>query len=835
MRHLFSLIAVAASFCAAVPAFAQSIPAGQLEFFERNIRPVLVKECYGCHSKDAKEVEGGLLLDTREGIRKGGEIGPAVVPGNVGQSLLIKAIKQTDDNLQMPPDKKLSAEVIANFEHWVATGAADPRDGESVVVDKYQIDMQEGRKHWAYQTTKKVEAPQVKQGDWPRTDIDRFVLAALEAKELQPVGEADRRTLLRRLSFDLTGLPPTPAEAEAFSAASSSAALEEEVDRLLNSPRFGEKWARHWLDVARYAESTGKTVNFFYPQAWRYRDYVISALNNDKPYDQFIREQLAGDLMPSDDPRIEAERTIATGFLAIGPKTLNERNGLKFELDVVDEQIDVTTQAFLGITVACARCHDHKFDPIPQADYYAIAGIFRGTATFYGTVRYINAQRATPLITLSAESGVTTAASELSERERQRVEGQLQGVRASMRNNRDGLQQFFAMGRMALLQARLDAYNDDGTPKLLAMGVRDKPATSRSESRFGQRRAFGDFTYDGMRTIGDSPIYVRGEPDQPSEALVPRGTLQVIRSEPLDIPSASSGRLEFAEWIASRENPLTARVMANRVWLQLFGRGLVPTAGDFGMAGRPPSHPELLDHLAIRFMDDGWSVKKLIKYIVMSRAYQLSSTSYTAAMEIDPDNNLLWRMQPRRLDAESLRDAMLAVSEQLDEMPPAGSAVAQAGEGPVTSFGPSPALAAVNDARNRYRSIYLPIIRDNVPEALALFDASDPSLIAVSRERTTVPSQALFLLNNDFVMRAADAAAEKLLEKENAADRIHDSFVRFFGRPPTPDEQSGAIKFIDAYQMQLTKDSVPQSRQEREAWSVFCQSLFASAEFQYRE
>ena len=313
---------------------------------------------------------------------------------------MMSAIRHADDDLQMPPDKKLSEEVIADFKRWIEAGAIDPREGDATVKDKYKVDMDEARKHWAFLPPRKPTFPKVQQKTWANTEVDRFVLAGLENKGLIPVRDAERRTLLRRLTFDLTGLPPTPEEVTAFAGNKPTETLEEAIDRLLDSPRFGEKWARHWLDVARYAESTGKTVNFYYPQAWRYRDYVISAFNADKPYDDFIREQLAGDLMPADDPDVEAERLIATGFLALGPKTLNERSGLKYELDVVDEQIDVTSQAFLGITVACSRCHDHKFDPIPQSDYYAWAGIFRSTQTHYGTVRYINAQRATRLISL---------------------------------------------------------------------------------------------------------------------------------------------------------------------------------------------------------------------------------------------------------------------------------------------------------------------------------------------------------------------------------------------------------------------------------------------------
>jgi hypothetical protein len=812
----------------------KALPAEAAAFFEKKIRPVLVTECYRCHSTEQrKKVRGGLALDSREGIRKGGDNGPVIVPGSPARSRLVKALSHDDPELAMPPKKKISAAVVRDFEEWVRMGAPDPRSG--VKNASRELDIEQGRRHWAYQPPKKVAEPRVKNTAWPRSGVDRFILAALEAKGLTAVDDADRRTLLRRVTFDLTGLPPTPAEVEAFVADTSSSAFEKAVDHLLASPRFGEKWARHWLDVARYAESTGKTVNFNYPQAWRYRDYVIAAFNADKPYDQFIKEQLAGDLLKSDDPKVKAERLIATGFLAIGPKTLNERKGLQFELDLADEQIDVTMQAFLGTTAACARCHDHKFDPIPQKDYYALAGIFRSTETCYGTVRFINAQRIAPLLPLPREANPAVAMSRQTDAERQRVEDQIKSVRDSMRRMRDPIQQFFAGGRISLLQARLDAYDADGNPKLLAMGVRDKsvgPETAPS------RRGFAGFTYDGTRMIADSPLYNRGEPDQPSDSRVPRGTLQVVTHAPLKIEPTSSGRLELAEWIANRDNPLTARVMVNRVWLHLFGRGLVPTANDFGLAGRPPTHPELLDHLSHHFMDNGWSVKTLIKHLVMSRVYQLSSVARDSAMGVDPDNSLLWRMTPRRLDAESLRDALLSASEQLDTAPPVGSVVAKAGEGPVARFGRGgdPVSAAINDPRNTHRSIYLPIVRDRLPEVLSLFDGADPALITTDRPTTTVPSQGLFLLNNAFVMRAADKAADRLLES-NAAEsqRIRDAFVRFYSRPPTAKEQAGAEAFLKKYRAQLTKEGVSAPRQERESWSAFCQALFASAEFQYRE
>ena len=797
----------------------------QLRFFESKIRPVLVKQCYSCHSTEAGEAEGGLTLDSREGLRKGGDRGAGVTPGRPRASLLLDAIRHTDEDLKMPPERKLSDEVIADFEQWIREGAADPREGKA--SERPQIDIEAGRTHWAFQHPVESPSPSVKDEAWPSDVIDRFVLHQLEQRELKPAEDADRRTLLRRLSFDLTGLPPTESEMDAFLSEPSNSGLEAAIDRLLESPRFGEKWARHWLDVARYAESTGGAVNFYYPHAWRYRDYVIASFNADKPYDEFIREQLAGDLMRGGDPQQQAERLVATGFLAMGDKTLNERSGLKHELDVADEQIETTTQAFLGITVACARCHDHKFDPIPQADYYALAGIFRSTETCYGTIRYINAQRPSELLTLPDEADIDDGVRPLSDRERSRINRQLESVQESIRNLRDPIQRFLRSGQVSLLRAQLDAYAADGQPKRLAMGVRDK----RYGRSFRRPFAFGQganrYTYDGSRTIGDSPVYLRGEHDEPTTERIPRGVLQVLAEEPIRISRRSSGRLELAQWIASDENPLTARVLVNRVWLHLFGRGLVPTVDDFGLAGQAPSHPQLLDYLAVEFMKDQWSIKRLIRRLVLTRTYQMSSRADADGLRVDPDNVYLWRMAPRRLDAEALRDSMLAVSGLLASTPPVGSVIARQGEGPVERFGGTPIARLVEDPRYYHRSVYLPVIRDNLPEVMSLFDAADPSLITGKRQLTTTPAQGLYLMNNPLVLRAADAAAERALQDENEESRLKTTFERFWSRPPTAEERIAALSFLEKYRAEESS--------EKEVWSALCQALFATAEFQFRK
>ncbi len=779
----------------------------QIAFFEKNIRPVLVRECYKCHAVTAEKVRGGFTLDSREGLRKGGDTGLAIVPGNAKASLLLKAIKHSDDELKMPPKKKLADDVIADFEKWIDLGAPDPRDSSSR-VRKGEIDIESGRKFWAFQPPKNSFLPIVKDSAWPKSDIDRFLWFELEAKGLRPVADADARTLIRRLTFDLIGLPPTLEEVEAFvqeHRVRPQAAIEGAVDRLLASPQFGERWGRHWLDVARYAESSGRSVNFAYPHAWRYRDYVIAAFNADKPYDQFIREQLAGDLLPARDDRERAEHLIATGFLAIGPKTHDERNRQQFQMDVADEQIDATFQAFQGMTVACARCHDHKFDPIPQKDYYAMAGIFRSTETCYGTVRVFQNVHPGSMLTLPRVEGVAIPLEPLTSDRRAAIEKQIEDVReqiAKVPNGQNAFLQRILLGsRIAVLQSQLDLYESDGTPKPLAIGVREG------------------------RLPSDGRLYTRGELSQPGET-VRRGFPQVLATKQPAI-GQESGRRELADWIASKENPLTARVMANRVWLHLMGRGLVPTPDNFGASGQPCSHPALLDYLAVSFADNGWSVKKLIRTITLSRAYQLSSQFDAKNFEADPDNMLVWRMPKRRLEVEALRDTMLALAGRLDLTPPKGSSVQRGGEGNASFRFRRPGPDGDPVMTDTHRTVYLSIVRDGLPEVLTLFDFPDPSLIIGERAATTVPAQSLYLMNNPFVIRQAEATADRLLANGDESDipKLTRAFVLCFSRLPTEKELSNSVRFLEDY---------GRTQSRRASWTALCQALFASAEFSYR-
>jgi dienelactone hydrolase/Ca2+-binding EF-hand superfamily protein len=764
-----------------------------LAFFEKNIRPVLIKSCYECHSAEADDLKGGLALDARESLLKGGDSGAAVVPGKPEESLLLASLRYDDPDLQMPPDKhggKLDDGVIANFTEWVKRGAPMP-EGNAVALEQK---MEARMDHWAFQPVTAPAAPVVKDAEWPLTEVDRFVLAELEKKGLAPVDDAEPAALLRRVHLDLTGLPPTAEEVQAFLADPTRERLLDTVDGLLESPRFGERWGRHWLDVARYAESSGKETDFAYPQAWRYRDYVIKAFNEDKPFDQFIREQIAGDLLEAADEKERAELLIATGFLAIGPKSHIEKNPLQFEMDVVDEQIDTVSQAFLGMTMACARCHDHKYDPVSQRDYYALAGIFRSTDTKFGTVEMIQNNNAGTLLPLPASAGQPDARKPLTPRERSRLEGSIAQKTARLAELTK--QRMFASSefvqtrlRLATDKSHLADYEADGTPKQFVTCVleHEKPR--------------------------DSELLIRGEVQKPGD-IVPRG-LPALADGGFVIEEGS-GRRELADWIASPDNPLTARVIVNRVWLHLFGQGLVATPDNFGWSGQAPTHPALLDYLATRFVKEGWSVKKLIRELMTSRVYALGTGHDAKNFEADPDNTLLWRMTPRRLDAESIRDAMLMTAGKLDMTPPTGSAVGAYGEGYVVG-----ANTRLLDQVSPHRSVYLPAVRNIPMESLALFDMTAGSIVTGQRPQTTVPAQSLYLLNSPYVMKMAGFAAQRLLTERPKSEphRVKLAYERIFNRPPSEAEIEAALTFVK------TKPDAQQ------AWAALCQSLWASHEF----
>lgn len=823
-------------------------------FFEKRIRPVLVESCYECHSTKADKLKGGLAVDTRQGLLQGGESGPALVPGSPEDSLLIEALRH--DGLEMPPGKKLPDKVIADFVAWIKMGAPDPRSGNQPATKK-DIDVEAGREFWAFQAPKDATAPNVKDGQWPKSAVDRFVLAALEKQGLKPVADADRRVWLRRVYFDLVGLPPTPQELDEFVNDKSSDAAAVVVDRLLQSPQFGERWARHWLDVARFAESNGNTDNITYPHAWRYRDYVIRAFNSDKPFDQFIREQLAGDLLPAADSRDRDEKLVATGFLALGSKP-RAQNNPDFQMDLVAEQIEVATTGFMALTVACARCHDHKFDPIPTREYYAMAGIFTSTEPLYsegagqGNARLKNTgfhQLTGDAASAEARQKHEAALAELREK-RTSITAQLRKLGALEKKDAKKADKNKANKKKNQKQPVATANAGDMPPVDIKVPKNASPEEAEKIKQLGEElRAVLDELKDlqsnappaadlamGVRDASkpaDCTLCIRGDSTKRGEA-VPRGFVTVATwGDSPKFSANQSGRLELADWIASPKNPLTARVTVNRIWQHLFGRGIVSTVDNFGALGEKPSHPELLDHLALQFVKDGWSVKKMIRYLLLSRAYGLASTHVAANFEKDPDNVWLWRHSPRRLDAESLRDAVLAVSGQLDLESPVGSVVARNGEQIVQPGRLAPNL--FTDAQSRHRSVYLPIVRNALPEALELFDAPDPSLVVGVRDITTVPAQSLFLMNSPFLIQQSRHFASRLLAVGDLGDsaRVAMAFRLAFNREPTQEETTQATNFVKRSQAAIEPTEKSQDQISLRAWAAFCQALFASAEFRY--
>ena len=790
--------------------------AAQIDFFEKKIRPVLVNECYKCHSANSDKVKGGLLLDTNAATRKGGDSGAAVVPRNLKESLLIEAVRWHNEDLQMPPKKKLSAQVVADLERWVMMGAPDPRSAQGVAAIRREINIEEGKKFWAFQPVKDTAAS-IKDKAWPRTGIDRHVLAGLEAKGLRPVADADKRTLIRRVYYDLIGLPPAPEVVEDFLADKSPKAFEKVVDRLLVSSHFGERWGRHWLDVARYAESNGMERNAAFPHAWRYRDYVIDAFNADKPFNEFIKEQVAGDLLPS---QTTDARRIATGFLAMGPKSLNNRNRAEFTMDLVDEQLDVTTRAFMAVTVACARCHDHKFDPIPTEDYYSMAGILTSTQTLYGGATGGGIRQSTKLIEL--QEGRTAKKPEAQPKPDNNAAkiAELQKRKRALLAERRKLQK----------ELKGKAKANPRFKEIIAETRATAKKLQQLPRKAGNKRNTGGAKQSGPLAMGaiegrpaNIKVHIRGNVATQGK-LTQRGFPQVLDFAGPKVDPAQSGRLQLAEWIAHRDNPLTARVFANRAWHHLFGRGIVRTVDNFGATGERPTNPALLDHLAARFIAQGWSVKKLVREIVLSRAYQVASNHSVANAKLDPDNTLFWKMNQRRLDAESMRDGMLAAAGQLNPSPYSGSVLTQIG---AVNLGRSlPNLQRLQDTEFAHRSVYLPVARQAVPEVLKTFDFAEPSIIVGRREITTVPTQALFLLNSKFVTSQASAMAARVMKAGSEKDRVNLAFRLAFARLATAEEQTRTATF-------LAECDTSGKDAELKAWTTVCQALLASAEFRY--
>ena len=751
---------------AAAPAAVESgASSAASEFFERSVRPLFLERCAACHGPEVQEAN--LRLDRPDDLFDPQREPRLVAPGDPQRSRLVALVRGTGD-LQMPPDDRLSDPEIAALERWIADGAVWPGYSATAAASP-QVQLagdasfsEAQRAYWAFQPIQDPIVPASTGPAWPQSAhaVDRFLAARLDRSGIPPAAPADKRSLLRRVTYDLTGLLPTPDETAAFLADDSPEAFAAVVERLLASPRYGEQWGRHWLDVARYAESAGHDGNNAYLYAWRYRDYVIKSFNDDKPYDQFIIEQLAGDLLEkSGDPQTDYERTVATGFLQVGPKPVVMRDKRQMLLDIADEQVHATGVAFMGLTLGCARCHDHKFDPIPTADYYSLAGIFASTQVMVDDAPD----------SMWLESAVP--------------DGTGLGVKA--------------------------------------MTVRDQPAPA--DLRIHLR---GNY-----RTLGP---------------VAPRRFLQIIAGG--QRPAIhGSGRLDLARWIASPANPLTARVMVNRIWQHHFGRGLVATSGNFGALGAAPTHPELLDWLATRLVESGWSVKAVHRLILASLAYQQSSIPDPTAALRDPDNRLLGRMPVRRLAAEEIRDSLLALGESLD-VESRGTLFTE-GYAPgdpkrelyvvdVSGKDPFPPFEAPR------RSVYLPVLRNARPEILKLFDVANEHEPCPVRSETTVPLQSLYLLNSPFMQRAAESLLERAsrdvgvrsaAEAANPAALLDRLYALVLGRPPEETERSRSFAFLDAYAAAAGGESAASGAAAARtlAWKAAVQALLCSNEFMY--
>jgi hypothetical protein len=817
-------VLVIASAVAVAAAAADGPPsAAGVAFFEKSIRPLLAERCYECHSAEAKRLRGSLHLDSEEGWLRGGDLGPAVKPGDPGESLLIAAVRQEDELLKMPPKGKLTAAEIALLTRWVAMGAPAPHGDASrpasaakVSINATDPDIERGREFWAFRPPLDPPVPDVADPEWPRTGLDRFLLAALEARGLTPAPAAERRTLIRRATFDLTGLPPTLEEIDAFLDDDAPDAFARVVERLLASPQYGERWGRHWLDLARYADSNGLDENVAHGTAWRYRDYVIAAFNGDKPYDQFVLEQLAGDLLPAaaaDSPSARHERLIATGFLCLGPKVLAEVDERKMEMDIVDEQVDTVGRAFLGLTLGCARCHDHKFDPIATADYYGLAGIFKSTRTmetFKKVARWFENS-------LAGEQDLA----------RKAVHDQK--VTAQNKTIRD----LIAAANEQLRGEGGDGFEVPKMPEPLY------PEETRAELKRlrGELAALAKSAPEMPSAMGvsegqvaDTPVLIRGSHLTPGP-LVPRRVPRVIAAvAPPRFSAAQSGRLELAHWLIAPDHPLTSRVMVNRIWRWHFGQGLVPTPDNFGALGNRPSNPPLLDWLAHRFIASGWSIKAMHRLIMLSSAYLMASDDNSRAAQVDPENRLCWRMNVRRLEAEEIRDSLLAVSGLLDRHM-GGSLLAVKNR--AYFFDHTSKDATTYDSP--HRSIYLPVVRNHLYDVFQLFDYADPSVTSGDRATTTVAPQALFMINGEIVLQASRDLATGLLGRPERDDsgRIERLYRIAYGRPPAAPESERAAAYLERFARALQEENEAGGADTRrlDAWQALCQVILASNEF----
>ncbi len=801
-------------------------------FFELKIRPVLAGTCFNCHGE--KKVSNGLRVDSREALLKGGEHGPAIVPGDPKRSLLIQAIRYAHADIKMPPDKRLPDEVVADFSAWVQRGAVWPKTSATRAFQAHG--------HWAFGPVNKVSPPP-DPGDWSENPIDRFVSAKLRERNLRPVGPADKRTLIRRVTFDLIGLPPTPEEVDAFLADDSAGAFAKVVDRLLASPHYGERWGRHWMDVARYADTAGDNADYPIPEVRLYRDYIIDSFNADKPYDQFVQEQLAGDILAKQGLRDKyAERVVATGFLALSRRYATAPYEL-WHL-TLEDTIETTGRAFLGLTLRCARCHDHKFDPVTREDYYALYGFFASTQfPWAGGEEFASMKKprehfvpllppdeAAPRLAahrerlqqLEAEIQRTEKddplAKRLAELNRQ-IQAKSKPIQEREKENADSVK-----AKLAELQKERDGVNGQLLAKLNPL--RGELANLRKTNLPADLPGF--YAVQEGKPL-DMYVHLRGEVEQRGP-IVKRSVPKFLAGDrPLNVPEGSSGRLQLAQWLTRPDNPLTARVMVNRLWQHHFGKGIVTTPSNFGVRGDGPTHPELLDWLAARFVESGWSIKAAHRLILLSKTYQLASSHDEANAAKDPANRWYWRFDRRRLDAEAIRDALLAVSGKLYRKRPGPHPFPPIDKWTWTQHTPFKDVYPSN-----HRSVYLMTQRFQRHPYLALFDGPDTNTTTEQRATSTVPQQALFLMNNPFQAEQAEGLARRLMAASaDPRRRIVLAHQLAWSRPAKPSEVERGIGYVEEYSKQLGKAGAAGQRLELEAWTSYARILLSANEFIY--
>jgi len=841
-----------------------------IEFFEKKIRPILSDRCYKCHS--GEKVKAELWLDSRDALLKGGESGPAVVPGDPEKSLLIHAIRHGDDDLDMPPKQAdwLSTEQIRDFESWVRMGAPDPRTTNGTPPpQKAAINFVEARKFWSYRPIIDPAVPEVREKGWALNAVDRFVLAKLEEKRLPHTGDADARTLIRRVTFDLVGLPPTPEEVQAFVDDKSPDAFSKVVERLLASPHYGERWGRHWLDVVRYADTAGCNSDYPIPQMYKYRNYVIDSFNSDKPYDQFLREQLAGDLLPYRNEAERHERIIATGYLAATRRFASGEANTQHL--IIDDTIDNLGKGLLGLSIGCARCHDHKFDAISNEDYYALYGIFSSTrypfpgiennkvprdlvpliasekveeilrpykekmaALDAGVKKLEEEKSAADRIVREANEARATAKAEAKKADEPKAPEVTPPTDPELRRKFEELQAAQAQARKTRAFIDAEIQRLEGEKVALVKSAAEAAARKRLDELKGEIKAAIKKREDFARTmpliesayavwegpkIENAKMLIRGEPRNLGPE-VPRRFLEVLGGQSLPSDERGSGRRELAEWVTDRNNPLTSRVFVNRIWQNHFGKGIVQSANDFGVRGTAPTHPELLDYLTRRFVDGGWSIKSLHRLILGSRAYRMASDGRAENAKVDPNNDWLWKFSRRRLEGEEIRDAMLAVSGALDRT---------MGEAhpfpPQSGWGYTQHRPFIEVYETDRRSVYVMTQRIRRHPFFALFDGPDTNASTASRSASTTPLQALFMMNDPFVHAQAKKLAARLLaEREDDGSRLDRAWQLAFGRAPSAGERREAEAFLA---------KVGQKLGRTETWESYARVVLRTNEFVY--